>query len=115
MDISQTLSYILFLNFFTQSFAYLDGTGLCEPIRIDMCAHLKYNMTAMPNYLGHSTQEEAISDLKTFSQLASLVNCSEHINFFLCSLFAPMCTMQLDGPLVINVCRSMCLQVSLYY
>lgn len=90
---------------------YLDSMQQCEVIKIDMCSHLKYNMTRMPNFLGHTTQEEAIRELAPYSQLVNFFNCSQHIKFFLCSLFVPMCTQQLDGPLVIEVCRSMCLQV----
>ena len=90
---------------------YLDEMGTCEPIEIEMCSHLKYDSTLMPNVLGHTTQQEAIADLRSYSQLVTLFNCSKHIKFFLCSLFVPMCTMQMEEPLVINVCRSMCLQV----
>lgn len=90
---------------------YLDEMGTCEPIQIEMCSHLKYRSTLMPNLLGHSTQQEAIAELQPYSQLVTLFNCSRHIEFFLCSLFVPMCTMQMEEPLVINVCRSMCLQV----
>lgn len=94
---------------------YLDEMGQCEPINIEMCRHLKYSSTLMPNHLGHTTQQEAIAELRPYQQLVTLFNCSKHINFFLCSLFVPMCTMQMDGPLVINVCRSMCLQVCSIY
>lgn len=118
MDVQQWLSsffYILLamlLSVVQQGHCYLGEMAQCEPIRIDMCAHLKYNMTLMPNYLGHSTQEEAIIQLRPYSQLVNIFNCSRHIKFLLCSLHVPMCTTQMDGPLVINVCRSMCLQVS---
>nr|AFN44726.1 Wnt receptor frizzled-like protein 4/9/10 [Bugula neritina] len=102
---------VLIFNQYQSTSGYIDDMGRCEPIRIDMCSHLKYNMTSMPNSLGHISQEEVIAELRPYSQLVNLFNCSQHIEFFLCSLFVPMCTMQMDGPLVINVCRSMCLQV----
>ncbi|XP_067945884.1 frizzled-4-like [Watersipora subatra] len=114
MDIiSKLLLSLLLLGLLRQTCCYLEDTEQCEPIRIDMCPQsiLRYNMTGMPNYLGHRTQEEAITQLRLYSQLVNLLNCSQHINFFLCSLFVPMCTDQMDGPLVINVCQSMCLQV----
>lgn len=37
--------------------------------------------------------------------------CSPLLKFFLCSLYAPMCTVQVDEPMVIPACRSMCLEV----
>lgn len=37
--------------------------------------------------------------------------CSSLLKFFLCSLYAPMCTVQVDEPMVIPACRSMCVEV----
>jgi len=37
--------------------------------------------------------------------------CSPLLKFFLCSLYAPMCTVQVDEAMVIPACRSMCLEV----
>ena len=37
--------------------------------------------------------------------------CSPLLKFFLCSLYAPMCTVQVDEPMVIPACRSMCVEV----
>ena len=37
--------------------------------------------------------------------------CSPLLKFFLCSLYAPMCTVQVDEPMVIPACRSMCDEV----
>lgn len=112
--ICRVLAILVTVQLFTICVAtgYLDDRATCEPIRIQMCSHLKYNETRMPNFLGHSSQDEAIRQLTPYAKLVDVFNCSQHINFFLCSLFAPMCTQQLDGPLVIEVCRSMCLQVS---
>ena len=39
------------------------------------------------------------------------IGCSPLLKFFLCSLYAPMCTEQVDETLVIPACRAMCLQV----
>ena len=35
------------------------STGRCERITIPLCLDMKYNMTRMPNLVGHSTQAEA--------------------------------------------------------
>jgi len=37
--------------------------------------------------------------------------CSPLLKFFLCSLYAPMCTVQVDEAMVIPACRSMCVEV----
>jgi len=39
------------------------------------------------------------------------IGCSRLLKFFLCSLYAPMCTEQVDETLIIPACRAMCLQV----
>jgi len=39
------------------------------------------------------------------------IGCSRLLKFFLCSLYAPMCTEQVDETLVIPACRAMCLNV----
>jgi len=39
------------------------------------------------------------------------IGCSRLLKFFLCSLYAPMCTELVDETLVIPACRAMCLDV----
>ena len=51
-------------------------TGRCERITIPLCLDMKYNMTRMPNLVGHSTQAEAAmqvcyNDLWTFRPIVS--------------------------------------------
>lgn len=43
--------------------------GVCEPIRIEMCRGVGYNVTAMPNLVGNEIQGEADFTLQTFSPL----------------------------------------------
>jgi frizzled protein 9/10 len=71
---------------------------------------MKYNMTRMPNLIGHKNQKEAAVTINEFMPLVQ-IGCSRLLKFFLCSLYAPMCTEQVDDTLVIPVCRSMCLEV----
>jgi frizzled protein 9/10 len=33
--------------------------GRCEPVTIPMCMSMRYNMTRMPNLVGHNDQKEA--------------------------------------------------------
>lgn len=78
--------------------------GKCEPITIPFCKDIQYNMTIVPNLLGHSKQEEAGLEVYQYSTLVK-INCSPHLNLFLCSIYFPVCTI-LDYPL--PPCRNLC-------
>lgn len=82
----------------------------CERIAIPLCADMRYNFTRMPNLLGHVTQQEAASQVHEFIPLVQ-VGCSRLLKFFLCAVYAPMCTEQVEEVLVILPCRSMCEEV----
>lgn len=43
--------------------------GTCEPIQIEMCRGLGYNVTTMPNLVGHESQNDAEYTLQTFNPL----------------------------------------------
>lgn len=77
----------------------------CEPIRIEMCTSLGYNMTEMPNLGGNDIQQEADYTLKSFSPLIQY-GCSSQLKLFLCSVYVPMCTEKVANP--IGPCRGLC-------
>ncbi|KAJ8916829.1 hypothetical protein NQ315_005836 [Exocentrus adspersus] len=77
----------------------------CEPIRVEMCTGLGYNMTGMPNLGGNDIQQEADYNLKSFSPLIQY-GCSQHLKLFLCSVYVPMCTEKVANP--IGPCRGLC-------
>ncbi|KAK6628346.1 hypothetical protein RUM43_002158 [Polyplax serrata] len=77
----------------------------CEPIRVELCRGLGYNMTGMPNLVGHDLQGDADFTLQTFSPLIQY-GCSAQLHFFLCSVYVPMCTEKVTTP--IGPCRSLC-------
>ncbi|XP_071052159.1 frizzled-4-like [Onthophagus taurus] len=77
----------------------------CEPIRMEICRGLGYNLTAMPNLGGNEYQEEAEFYLKTFQPLINF-GCSPQLNLFLCSVYVPMCTEKVSHP--IGPCRGLC-------
>lgn len=79
--------------------------GRCEPITIPLCKDIKYNETIMPNLLNHQKQEDAGMEVHQFFPLVK-VKCSADLQFFLCSMYAPVCTI-LDYP--IPPCRSLCM------
>ncbi|XP_059910971.1 frizzled-10 [Gadus macrocephalus] len=86
------------------------GEGRCQHINIPLCKDIGYNMTRMPNLMGHEDQKEAAIKIQEFATLIEF-GCHSHLKFFLCSLYAPMCTEQVSTP--IAACRVMCEQVKL--
>lgn len=97
------------------AFTHLDHYqyNRCERITIPLCLNMRYNMTRMPNLVGHMNQKDATMQVHEFIPLVQ-IGCSRFLTFFLCSLYAPMCTdMQQMGEetMVVPACRSMCLEV----
>lgn len=76
----------------------------CQPISIPLCRQLPYNQTILPNLLGHSSQEDAGLEVHQFYPLVQ-VRCSAQLRFFLCSMYAPVCTVLEHA---IPPCRSLC-------
>ncbi|XP_047484369.1 uncharacterized protein LOC125036046 [Penaeus chinensis] len=77
----------------------------CEPLSVPLCKSMSYNQTIFPNLLSHSSQAEAARELEQFIPLIRS-KCSPHLELFLCSMYAPVCTI-LEKPL--PPCRSLCL------
>ncbi|XP_069889219.1 frizzled-9 [Dipodomys merriami] len=86
------------------------GPAPCQAVEIPMCHGIGYNLTRMPNLLGHTSQGEAAAELAEFAPLVQY-GCHGHLRFVLCSLYAPMCTHQVSAP--IPACRPMCEQARL--
>ena len=70
----------------------------CEHITIPMCRGIGYNLTYMPNQFNHETQEEAGLEVHQFWPLVE-IQCSPHLRFFLCSMYAPICIPNYSKPL----------------
>nr|QDW65359.1 frizzled1/2/7 [Himerometra robustipinna] len=75
----------------------------CEPITIPLCHQLPYNTTIFPNLLNQN-QEDAGLEVHQFYPLVK-VECSEDLKYFLCSMYAPPCTMV---DFAIPPCKSLC-------
>ncbi len=88
----------------TRSSHYLESNDRCEPIRIQMCKDLPYNRTIFPNLMRNNNQEDAEVRLHTYLPFLK-IQCSKDLQLFLCSMFAPVCTI-LDKPL--KPCRDLC-------
>lgn len=78
--------------------------GECHSInKDDICKNMPYNRTMFPNILNHRKIGEASRELQSYSPLIK-VQCSKDLQFFLCSLYMPICN---DfGP--IPPCKSLC-------
>ncbi|XP_072165267.1 uncharacterized protein [Diadema setosum] len=84
-------------------------TYSCEYITLDLCQKiLPYNRTTFPNYLGHSSAEEANTQFRNAIEIFHALGCHELTSFFLCSLTTPKCTM--FGSTV-PPCRELCSSV----
>ena len=79
--------------------------GRCEPITIPLCKDILYNQTIMPNLLNYQKQEDAGLEVHQFFPLVK-VKCSPDLQIFLCSVYAPVCTVLERA---IPPCRSLCL------
>lgn len=80
--------------------------GRCEPITIPLCKDIPYNETIMPNLLNHQKQEDAGLEVHQFFPLVK-VQCSPDLQFFLCTMYAPVCTIIERA---IPPCRSLCMK-----
>ncbi|MGH0124228.1 UNVERIFIED_CONTAM: hypothetical protein FKN15_024657 [Acipenser sinensis] len=78
--------------------------GFCQPISIPLCTDIAYNQTIMPNLVGHTNQEDAGLEVHQFYPLVK-VQCSPELKFFLCSMYAPVCTVLEQA---IPPCRAIC-------
>ncbi|CAH8584654.1 unnamed protein product [Schistosoma mattheei] len=59
----------------------------------------------MPNLIGQETQFDARHQLQTFKPLITY-KCSSKLNFFLCSIYTPMC--DVNTHYLIGPCRPLC-------
>ncbi|XP_028250139.1 secreted frizzled-related protein 3 isoform X1 [Parambassis ranga] len=78
----------------------------CEPVRIPLCRSMPWNMTKMPNHLHHSTQDNAVLAIEQFEGLLG-TGCSPDLLFFLCAMYAPICTIDFQHE-PIKPCKGVC-------
>ncbi|KAL7059874.1 hypothetical protein AAHC03_013789 [Spirometra sp. Aus1] len=85
-------------------------TSKCLPISEPVCSGLPYNHTSMPNGVGLSTQREAARRIADYQPLIS-IGCSQYLQFFLCTVYFPMCSTNLAASITLRPCRGFCLHV----
>ncbi|KAL7848965.1 hypothetical protein SRHO_G00205880 [Serrasalmus rhombeus] len=84
---------------------YPPFTSSCEPIEVEMCQGLSYNLTSFPNiWLSIADQKEAANMLRQYRVLRELA-CFEPLRQLVCTMFLPQCSLQ-GG--VLQPCRSIC-------
>lgn len=80
----------------------------CEPVRLEYCRNVGYNMTTYPNLLGHWSLEEVQLDVIKFRELVD-GECYRQAFDFICRLLQPPCRDHPPlEPDVGLVCRSYC-------
>uniref|UniRef100_T1E112 Fzd-1/2/7 n=1 Tax=Dendrocoelum lacteum TaxID=27895 RepID=T1E112_9PLAT len=96
----------IFLIFLTVNEAVNDpyNQAKCEKIKVQACQGLLYDMTLFPNSMGHSTQDEAASEINEYLPLLR-IKCHNSLQLFLCSLYFPVCT---NMKIALPPCRSLC-------
>lgn len=76
---------------------------LCEPLSIDHCRGLPYNLTSYPNAVGHNGPKEVYRDLVAYRQLVDS-ECYPLAAEFVCQLLQPECV---DDEMLLP-CRDFC-------
>ncbi|GLH13946.1 Frizzled [Gryllus bimaculatus] len=93
------------------------GGARCERITVSMCHDVGYNLTAMPNMLGHEDQLQADREMSALVPLlaagcggvgggAGGPSARRLLRIFLCAAFAPLCTANVARP--VPACRGLC-------
>ncbi|CAL8346114.1 unnamed protein product [Arctogadus glacialis] len=96
------------LNFVPSSVGFSSSVrSVCKPIpsTLSLCHGIGYKEMRIPNLLGHDSLKEAQQQSASWLPLVSKL-CHRDTKKFLCSLFAPVCLPELNGPL--SPCRSLC-------
>lgn len=62
----------------------------CEPLQLNYCRTIGYNVTAYPNHLGHLSYEETLADVIAFRELVD-AECFREAFDFICRLLQPPC------------------------
>uniref|UniRef100_W5KSA7 Membrane frizzled-related protein n=1 Tax=Astyanax mexicanus TaxID=7994 RepID=W5KSA7_ASTMX len=84
---------------------YPPFTSSCEPIEVEMCQGLSYNLTSFPNiWLTIADQREAAEMLHQYKVLMELA-CFEPLRKLVCTMFLPQCSLR-GG--VLQPCRPVC-------
>ncbi|KAL5960807.1 Frizzled-9 [Taenia solium] len=85
-----------------------EATGShCLPIEEPSCLGLEYTHTYLPNIIGLTSQTESAKRIRDYGSLLKL-GCSTYLEFFLCSVYFPMCTESMGEQVLLKPCASFC-------
>ncbi|XP_055875628.1 atrial natriuretic peptide-converting enzyme-like isoform X3 [Biomphalaria glabrata] len=85
---------------------YTVTPGECQPIVVSECVNqTSYNLTSVPNLLGHRSQAETEQYLKKNHNMLFVNPCHLYVTEFFCSVFVPECGPQGKQ---IPPCRKFC-------
>lgn len=81
----------------------------CEPLKLDYCRAIGYNVTTYPNLLGHQNIDEVKADLIAFREIVDS-ECYRQAYDFVCRLLQPPCKYRDPfEPELRPICRDYCL------
>ena len=79
----------------------------CEPLAVTFCLNrTSYTSTAVPNFLGHHSQNEAMSYSYLINELSQSV-CYDYSKDFWCAILAPECVNGVGIPPCQSFCEGM--------
>ncbi|XP_064555858.1 uncharacterized protein LOC135440544 isoform X3 [Drosophila montana] len=81
----------------------------CEPLQLNYCRNVGYNVTTYPNMLGHATYEQVVEDVIVFRELVD-GECFREAYDFVCRLLQPPCETHgiSQQPTPGAICREYC-------
>lgn len=80
----------------------------CEPVKLDYCRSIGYNITSYPNHLGHLNIDEVKNDLIAFRGIVDS-ECYRQAFDFVCRLLQPPCRhREPHQPEIGSICRDYC-------
>lgn len=79
----------------------------CLPIEEPSCLGLEYTHTYLPNLIGLTSQSESTKRIHDYAPLLKL-GCSNYLEFFLCSVYFPMCAESMGEQVLLRPCASFC-------
>ncbi|VDM33425.1 unnamed protein product [Hydatigera taeniaeformis] len=82
----------------------------CLPIEEPSCLGLEYTHTYLPNIIGLTSQAESTKRIRDYGPLIKM-GCSTYLEFFLCSVYFPMCTESMGEQVHLRPCASFCIHV----
>lgn len=102
---TRSLSVCLLCLSVVSCFGTKTSEPICEPLNVEQCRNVGYNVTGIPNIFGDTSQVDIEHKLMEINVLLT-ATCAEPVRLFFCSMYAPMCSPQTRS--LITSCRPLC-------